>query len=141
MCIKHVSSFNLICVPCNIMAKLWVYMVASCTGYYFFLLKAFCQNNIFIICFICLVFVCLQQAANALSEIEQPSTSEAARKLEAIKNLEVSTEPLREAIVHGLLHHKDKEVRLLVAICISEIFRIMAPEPPFEDKYLRVTCT
>ncbi|KAF3974294.1 hypothetical protein CMV_002369 [Castanea mollissima] len=79
----------------------------------------------------------LKQAANVLSEIEQPSTSEAARKLEAIKNLEVSTEPLREAIVHGLLQHKDKEVRLLVAICISEIFRVMAPEPPFEDKYLR----
>ncbi|KAK4572835.1 hypothetical protein RGQ29_031022 [Quercus rubra] len=79
----------------------------------------------------------LKQAANALSEIEQPSTSEAARKLEAIKNLEVSTKPLRKAIVHGLLQHKDKEVRLLVAICISEIFRVMAPEPPFEDKYLR----
>ncbi|XP_030933146.1 sister chromatid cohesion protein PDS5 homolog A isoform X2 [Quercus lobata] len=79
----------------------------------------------------------LKQAANALSEIEQPSTSEAARKLEAINNLEVSTKPLRKAIVHGLLQHKDKEVRLLVAICISEIFRVMAPEPPFEDKYLR----
>ncbi|KAK9993628.1 hypothetical protein SO802_023331 [Lithocarpus litseifolius] len=79
----------------------------------------------------------LKQAANALSEIEQPSTSEAARKLEAIKNLEVSTKPLRIAIVHGLLQHKDKEVRLLVAICISEIFRVMAPEPPFKDKYLR----
>nr|XP_023895228.1 sister chromatid cohesion protein PDS5 homolog A isoform X3 [Quercus suber] len=79
----------------------------------------------------------LKQAANALSEIEQPSTSEAARKLEAIKNLKVSTKPLRKAIVHGLLQHKDKEVRLLVAICISEIFRVMAPEPPFVDKYLR----
>jgi sister-chromatid-cohesion protein PDS5 len=83
----------------------------------------------------------LQQVANALSEIEQPSSREAAKKLEATKKLEVAIKPLSKAIVQSLLQHKDKEVRLLVAICISEIFRVMAPEPPFEDKYLRVTST
>ena len=139
MCIKHVSSFNLICVPLNIMAKLWVCMIASCTCYYFFIAEGFLPKGYFYHLLYLFGICFLQQAANALSEIEQPSTSEAARKLEAIKNLEVSTKPLRKAIVHGLLQHKDKEVRLLVAICISEIFRVMAPEPPFEDKYLRVT--
>ncbi|XP_059435125.1 sister chromatid cohesion protein PDS5 homolog B isoform X2 [Corylus avellana] len=79
----------------------------------------------------------LKQVANALSEIEQPSSHEAAKKLEATKKLEVAIKPLSKAIVQSLLQHKDKEVRLLVAICISEIFRVMAPEPPFEDKYLR----
>ncbi|XP_062146859.1 sister chromatid cohesion protein PDS5 homolog B isoform X2 [Alnus glutinosa] len=79
----------------------------------------------------------LKQVANALSEIEQPSSREAAKKLEATKKLEVAIKPLRKAILQSLLQHKDKEVRLLVAICISEMFRVMAPEPPFEDKYLR----
>ncbi|XP_035540575.1 uncharacterized protein LOC108988322 isoform X3 [Juglans regia] len=79
----------------------------------------------------------LKQAANALSEIEQPSSQEAAKKLGAAKKIEVAINPLRKAIVNGLIQHKDKEVRLLVAICLSEIFRVMAPEPPFEDKYLR----
>lgn len=83
----------------------------------------------------------LQQAANALSAVEQPSFQEAAKKLETAKKLEVATKPLRKVIVHGLLQHKDKEVRLLLAICVCEIFRIMAPEPPFEDKNLRVTST
>lgn len=31
----------------------------------------------------------------------------------------------------------DNDVNLLVTVCVSEIFRILAPEPPFEDKYLR----
>ncbi|KAG7980769.1 hypothetical protein I3843_05G200200 [Carya illinoinensis] len=79
----------------------------------------------------------LKQAANALSEIEQPSSQEAAKKLGAGKKIEVAINPLRKAIVNGLIQHKDKEVRLLVAICLSEIFRVMAPEPPFEDNYLR----
>ncbi|XP_068341369.1 sister chromatid cohesion protein PDS5 homolog B isoform X3 [Pyrus communis] len=69
----------------------------------------------------------LRQAASALSQLEQASSAEACKKLE----------PLREAIVHGLLQHRDKDVRLLVAICVTEMFRAMAPEPPFADKYLR----
>lgn len=70
----------------------------------------------------------MQQAASALSQLEQASSAEACKKLE----------PLREAIVHGLLQHRDKDVRLLVAICVTEMFRAMAPEPPYADKYLRV---
>lgn len=81
----------------------------------------------------------MQQAASALSQIEQPSSPEAAKKIEAVKKLEAATKPLRKSILkHGLLRHTDKDVKLLVTICVSEVFRILAPEPPFEDKYLRV---
>ncbi|XP_021806603.1 sister chromatid cohesion protein PDS5 homolog A isoform X3 [Prunus avium] len=69
----------------------------------------------------------LRQAASSLSQLEQASSPEVLKKLK----------PLTEAIVHGLLQHRDKDVRLLVAICVTEMFRVMAPEPPFVDKYLR----
>ncbi|KAJ9673634.1 hypothetical protein PVL29_023280 [Vitis rotundifolia] len=68
----------------------------------------------------------LRQAASALSELEQKSS------------LEPAIKPLSGSFVkHGLLHNKDKDVKLLVAICCSEIIRVMAPEPPFDDKELR----
>ena len=82
--------------------------------------------------------VCLQQAASALSQLEQLNLPDATKKLEAVK-LEAAIEPLKRPIIHGLLQHRDKDVRLLVAICVSEIFRVLAPEQPFEDKYLRVS--
>lgn len=75
-----------------------------------------------------LLFHFLQQAASALLELEQKSS------------LEPAIKPLSGSFVkHGLLHNKDKDVKLLVAICCSEIIRVMAPEPPFDDKELRVT--
>ncbi|KAJ0024548.1 hypothetical protein Pint_08187 [Pistacia integerrima] len=81
----------------------------------------------------------LKQAVSVLSEIEQPVTLEASKKQKALKELEIATKPLRKSILkHGLIRKNDKEVRLFVVICVSEIFRILAPEPPFEDKYLRV---
>nr|CAN73808.1 hypothetical protein VITISV_026132 [Vitis vinifera] len=68
----------------------------------------------------------LRQAASALLELEQKSS------------LEPAIKPLSGSFVkHGLLHNKDKDVKLLVAICCSEIIRVMAPEPPFDDKELR----
>ncbi|XP_044511885.1 sister chromatid cohesion protein PDS5 homolog A isoform X2 [Mangifera indica] len=80
----------------------------------------------------------LKQAASVLSEIEQPATPETSRKQKALKELENATKPLRKSILkHGLIQKNDKDVRLFVVICVSEIFRILAPEPPFEDKYLR----
>ncbi|MCO5560048.1 hypothetical protein L7F22_013654 [Adiantum nelumboides] len=36
-----------------------------------------------------------------------------------------------------LLKHKDKDVKLLVATCISEVMRIVAPEAPYEDDILK----
>lgn len=74
-----------------------------------------------------------------MSEIEQPSEPGASAKQEALKRFDAATKPLRKSIIkHGLLKQNDKDVRVFVAICVSEIFRILAPEPPFEDKYLRV---
>lgn len=80
----------------------------------------------------------LQQAVGALSQLEQPSSAEVTNKAEAAKKIEAAIKPLKKRIINGLLQHKDKDVRLLVAICVTEIFRILAPEPPFEDNYLRV---
>ncbi|KAK9945794.1 hypothetical protein M0R45_011293 [Rubus argutus] len=76
----------------------------------------------------------LREAAVAFAELEQPSGT---KKLEATRKLEAAINPLKETIVNGLLRHKDKDVRLLVAICATEIMRLMAPEPPFEDRDLR----
>lgn len=81
---------------------------------------------------------CWQQAASALSKLEQPSFTEVTNKLEAAREIEAAIKPLKKCITHGLLQHGDKDVRLFVAVCISETFRILAPEPPFKDKYLRV---
>ncbi|KAK8649157.1 hypothetical protein V6N13_129891 [Hibiscus sabdariffa] len=80
----------------------------------------------------------VMQAVSALSQIEQPSVVEAAAKVQVLEKLKESTKPLRNSIIkHGLPNHSDKDVRLLVAICVSEFFRILAPQPPFADKYLR----
>lgn len=39
------------------------------------------------------------------------------------------------------LEHQSKDVRLLVACCIADVFRIFAPEAPFRDvKHLKVPC-
>jgi hypothetical protein len=37
-----------------------------------------------------------------------------------------------------LLGHKDKDVGVLVALCISEIMRIVAPDAPYSDDCLKV---
>ncbi|KAL1186925.1 hypothetical protein V6Z11_A01G212100 [Gossypium hirsutum] len=80
----------------------------------------------------------LRQVVSALSQIEQPSVVEVAAKAQVLRELEAATKPLRNSIVkHGLPNHTDKDVRLLVAICVSEFFRILAPQPPFADKHLR----
>ncbi|TYI98544.1 hypothetical protein E1A91_D01G221900v1 [Gossypium mustelinum] len=80
----------------------------------------------------------LRQVVSALSQIEQPSVVEVAAKAQVLRKLEAATKPLRNSIVkHGLPNHTDKDVRLLGAICVSEFFRILAPQPPFADKHLR----
>ncbi|XP_017981381.1 PREDICTED: sister chromatid cohesion protein PDS5 homolog A isoform X2 [Theobroma cacao] len=80
----------------------------------------------------------LRKVVSVLSQIEQPSVVEVATKALVVGKLEDVTKPLRKSIVkHGLSNHTDKDVRLLVAICVSEFFRILAPQPPFADKYLR----
>ncbi|KAF3792702.1 Sister chromatid cohesion PDS5-like protein A [Nymphaea thermarum] len=69
----------------------------------------------------------LKQASDALSEfLQSPS-------------LQSALEPIYDSIVrHNYLRHKDKDVKLLVAACFSEIIRILAPDPPFSDALLKV---
>ncbi|KAL0878226.1 hypothetical protein Bca101_027932 [Brassica carinata] len=80
----------------------------------------------------------LREAATTLSQIEQPLVTETVSKKQALKLLEAELRPLKKSIIkHDLLKNRDNDVSLLVTVCVSEIFRILAPEPPFEDKYLR----
>lgn len=80
----------------------------------------------------------MQKAANALSELDQSPQPRTAKEVKAMKKRDDALKPLIDAVVcGGLLQHEDKDVKLLVAICVTELFRIKAPEPPFEDKHLR----
>ncbi|XP_022976675.1 sister chromatid cohesion protein PDS5 homolog A-like isoform X2 [Cucurbita maxima] len=79
----------------------------------------------------------LRQVVDAFACLEQSYVPDASGKSEAPKKMESSINPLMKSIINGLLRNRDKDVRLLLAICVSEIFRVLAPEPPFEDKYLR----
>ena len=88
--------------------------------------------------FLLLFYAVVQQAANALSQLEQSPQPRTAKEVQAAKKREASLKPLADALCRGLLQHADKDVRFLVAICVTELFRVKAPEPPFEDKYLRV---
>lgn len=70
-----------------------------------------------------------QQAAAVLTEVEQSPSPQTVAEMK----------PCTDALVlPGLLRHKDKDVRLLVATCVSEIMRIVAPEAPYEDDVLKV---
>ncbi|CAO1944277.1 unnamed protein product [Urochloa humidicola] len=68
----------------------------------------------------------LKQAENALSELSQSSSLQDA--LNALSNSLVQT---------TLLNHKDKDVKLLVAVCFIEVMRVLAPDPPFSDEILK----
>ncbi|KAA8538477.1 hypothetical protein F0562_027977 [Nyssa sinensis] len=58
--------------------------------------------------------------------------------LDQLASLESAIKPLSDSLVkHGLLQHKDKDIRLLVAICCCEIIRILAPNPDFSDAVFR----
>uniref|UniRef100_K3XDX2 Sister chromatid cohesion protein n=1 Tax=Setaria italica TaxID=4555 RepID=K3XDX2_SETIT len=67
----------------------------------------------------------LKQAENALSELSQSSSLQDA--LQALSKSLVQT---------TLLNHKDKDVKLLVAVCFIEVMRVLAPDPPFSDEIL-----
>ncbi|XP_023643045.1 sister chromatid cohesion protein PDS5 homolog A isoform X3 [Capsella rubella] len=70
----------------------------------------------------------LKEAAVCLSELEQ---SPPAAVLESIQ-------PFLDAVIKpDILNHQDKDVKLLVASCISEITRITAPEAPYSDNIMK----
>ncbi|KAK2999347.1 hypothetical protein RJ639_023355, partial [Escallonia herrerae] len=78
-----------------------------------------CPNKDFII-------KLLKQASSSLPELKQTSS------------LKPAINPLSDSLIkHGLLLQKDKDVRLLVAICFCEIIRILAPDPGFSDEVVR----
>ena len=71
----------------------------------------------------------MQEAAVHLSELEQ---SPPAAVLKSIQ-------PFLDAVIKPeILKHQDKDVKLLVASCFSEITRITAPEAPYHDDTMRV---
>ncbi|GLJ40362.1 hypothetical protein SUGI_0830400 [Cryptomeria japonica] len=68
----------------------------------------------------------LKQTVSSLSELNQSPT------------LRSVLGPINEALVQpAVLRHKDKDARLLVAACFSEIMRILAPDPPYSDDLLK----
>ncbi|GJM92438.1 hypothetical protein PR202_ga08912 [Eleusine coracana subsp. coracana] len=68
----------------------------------------------------------LKQAENALSEFSQSSSLQDA--LHALNKSLVQT---------TLLKHRDKDVKILVAVCFIEVMRVLAPDPPFSDENLK----
>ncbi|KAL1214039.1 putative sister chromatid cohesion protein PDS5 [Cardamine amara subsp. amara] len=70
----------------------------------------------------------LKEASVCLSELEQ---SPQPAVLESIQ-------PFLDAVVKPeILNHQDKDVKLLVASCVSEITRITAPEAPYSDNIMK----
>ncbi|ONM36101.1 ARM repeat superfamily protein [Zea mays] len=68
----------------------------------------------------------LKQAESALSEFSQSSSLQ--DPLHALSKSLVQT---------TLLNHKDKDVKLLVSVCLIEVMRVLAPDPPFSDEILK----
>ncbi|XP_008785877.2 sister chromatid cohesion protein PDS5 homolog A [Phoenix dactylifera] len=68
----------------------------------------------------------LKQAESALSELSQSAS------------LQIALEPIINSVVqNNLLQHKDKDVRLLVVACLTEVIRVLAPDPPFSDEIFK----
>ncbi|XP_020554556.1 sister chromatid cohesion protein PDS5 homolog A [Sesamum indicum] len=68
----------------------------------------------------------LKQAASAFEELKQS------------ESLKSSVKPLRDSLIkHGLLDHKDKDIRLLVGVCLCEVIRVLAPNPDFSHTVSR----
>eukprot|EP00252_Welwitschia_mirabilis_P017348 TRINITY_DN3843_c0_g1_i6.p1 TRINITY_DN3843_c0_g1~~TRINITY_DN3843_c0_g1_i6.p1 ORF type:complete len:162 (+),score=25.85 TRINITY_DN3843_c0_g1_i6:156-641(+) len=70
----------------------------------------------------------LTQVAGSLSKVEQSPPRSILKAMSLIMNTLVKP---------GLLGHSNGEVAVLVATCISEIMRIMAPEAPYDDNVLK----
>ncbi|CAM8938814.1 unnamed protein product [Rhodiola kirilowii] len=65
-------------------------------------------------------------------------TSKALSGLNQNPAIEPAIKPISTYLFkHGLVQHKDRDIKLLVAICLTEIIRILAPEPPFTDHDFR----
>ncbi|KAF8717134.1 hypothetical protein HU200_026250 [Digitaria exilis] len=68
----------------------------------------------------------LKQAEGALSEFSQSLS------------LQDALQSLSKSLVEtNLLNHRDKDVKLLVAVCFIEVMRVLAPDPPFSNEILK----
>jgi hypothetical protein len=71
----------------------------------------------------------LQQASGLLAELGQVASA-------SVKN---TIKPFVEAVgQQSIVRHKDRDVKLLAASCISEVLRLCAPDAPYEDPTLKV---
>ncbi|XP_031491838.2 LOW QUALITY PROTEIN: sister chromatid cohesion protein PDS5 homolog A-like [Nymphaea colorata] len=70
----------------------------------------------------------LKQAEICLSEIDQSPSKSLLGSVQSCANTVAKEEYLK---------HQDRDVQLLVAACICETMRIMAPEPPYTDDVLK----
>lgn len=71
----------------------------------------------------------MQQSSALLAELDQSPPQSTHNAMKGCSEALVSP---------ALLRHKDNEVGLLVAICLSEIMRIVAPDAPYSDETLKV---
>lgn len=71
----------------------------------------------------------IQQTESCLSEIDQSPSKSLLGSIQSCANAVAKEE---------FLKHQDGDVQLLVAACICETMRIMAPEPPYNDDVLKV---
>ncbi|CAL1362329.1 unnamed protein product [Linum trigynum] len=82
----------------------------------------------------------LREVAESLVQIQHACSSslEGLEKKKLAKKQAAALLPMKEFIVkREILRHADREVQLLVSVCVAELFRILAPETPFADKHLR----
>eukprot|EP00250_Pteridium_aquilinum_P014731 c22163_g1_i1 orf=419-4063(+) len=70
----------------------------------------------------------LEQASTLFSSIQQ---------LPHVSVLSAMKSSMDALVQPSLLKHKDKDVRMLVTACISEIMRIVAPDAPYSDDILK----
>lgn len=73
----------------------------------------------------------MQEAAVCLSELEQSPPAAVLKSIQPFLDVIIKPE---------ILKHQDKDVKLLVASCLSEITRITAPEAPYADNIMKVAC-
>lgn len=65
------------------------------------------------------------------------SDSDQEEKLQS-EDLDFCNDTSRYLVTPFVLEHKDKDVLLYAALCLSEILRIFAPTPPYSKNQLLV---
>jgi len=74
-------------------------------------------------------FLELQQLGNNLSKVEQSPSKSMLRAL---------SPSLKALISEKLIKHSDVDVKVALALCLSELTRITAPDGPYDDHQMKV---